>query len=229
MARGAFSKAMAQYKILISDKFDRRGVEALRNEGEGLFEVLYDEGGYDRSKFLELLPQADGLIIRSASKVNQEALSHAKKLKIIIRAGVGVDNIDIESASQKGIIVENAPGGNTVSTAEQALALLFAAARRIPQANASVKNGKWEKSKFKGLELSGKTIGILGLGRIGKEVLARGRSLKMKVLAYDPYIPKEKLEDLGAELVDKEALLSRSDFITAHTPLDRKYKRLYQS
>ena len=220
---------MAQYKILVSDKFDKRGLEALQSEEEGLFEVLYEKEGFNRKKFLEALPQVDGLIIRSASKVDKDALSYAKRLKIIIRAGVGVDNIDIESASQRGIIVENAPGGNTVSTAEQALALLFAAARRTPQANRSVKEGKWEKSKFKGLELSGKTLGVLGLGRIGKEVLARGRALKMKVLAYDPYVPKEKLEDLGVDLVDKESLLSRSDFITVHTPLTETTKDFINS
>lgn len=214
---------MAQYKILISDTFDPRGVKALLSEEEGLFEVLY-ENGFDRKSFLKLLPQAEGLIIRSATKLDQEAILRAKKLKIVIRAGVGVDNIDIETASQKGIIVENAPGGNTVSTAEQALALLFAAARCTPQAHASIKSGKWEKSKFKGLELSGKTLGVLGLGRIGKEVVARGRALKMKVLAHDPYIPRENLEHLEIELVDKESLLKRSDFISVHTPLTESTK-----
>ncbi len=207
---------MKKHIILVSDKFDSQGIERLREQQD--FEVIY-EGGCSRERFLELLPQADGLIIRSATRVDQEALSKAKNLKIIIRAGVGVDNIDIHDASQNGIIVENAPGGNTVSTAEQALALLFACARKIPQANASIKDHKWEKSRLKGIEITGKTIGIVGLGRIGKEVVSRSRALKMNVIGYDPYIPSESLKHLEIDLVSKEEILTHSDIITVHTPL----------
>ena len=206
-----------KHTILISDKFDAKGVARLK-EQNNLFEVLYDNG-YSREDFLRLLPQAKALVVRSASKVDKEALDKADKLKLIIRAGVGVDNIDIPEASRKGIIVQNTPGGNSISTAEQAIALLFATARKTPQANASVKEGKWEKSKFKGTELTGKTLGIVGLGRIGKEVVVRARGLKMKILGYDPYIPAKNLEHLEIELVSKEEIISRSDFITVHTPL----------
>ena len=152
------------YKILISDKFDEEGVKRLKSASD--FEVIYDKG-YKRDEFLKLLPEANGLIIRSATKVDKEAIAAAKNLKLIIRAGVGVDNIDIPEASRRGIIVMNSPGGNSVSTAELAIALMFGLARNIPQSNASMKSGKWEKSKFLGVELSNKTLGVVGLGRIG--------------------------------------------------------------
>ena len=208
---------MSKFTILISDKFDEQGVRRLQSQSD-IFNVIYDKG-CTRDEFLKLLPQAHGLIVRSQTKVDKEALTKAEKLKIVLRAGVGVDNINIAEASKRGIIVSNAPGGNTVSTAEQALSLLFASARRTPQANQSMKAGKWEKSKFKGSELTGKTIGVVGLGRIGAEVAYRAKGLRMKVIGYDPYIAKEKLEHLEIELVDREEILSRSDFISVHTPL----------
>ncbi len=208
---------MGKYVILISDKFDAHGIERLKKEVK-LFEIIY-ENGHNREQFLQHLPKAHGLIVRSATKVDTLALEVAKNLKIIIRAGVGVDNIDVVAASQKGIIVENAPGGNSISTAEQALALLFSCARHIPRADASIKAGLWEKNKFKGIEITGKTLGIVGLGRIGKEVLNRALGLKMKVVGFDPFIPQEKLAHLQIELVSKERLLEVSDFITVHTPL----------
>lgn len=202
--------------IIVADKFDPEGVSRLQARPE--LEVLY-EGGYKRDRLLELLPRASGLIIRSATKVDAALLEKAPQLKIVIRAGVGVDNIDIMEASRRGVIVMNSPGGNSVSTAEQAIALMFALARNTPQANASMKQGKWEKSKFVGLELTGKTIGVIGLGRIGKEVVRRARGLQMNVLGFDPYIPPANLSHLEIDLVSVEEILRNADFITVHTPL----------
>jgi len=212
-----------QYKVLVSDKFDPEGIARLKSHEK--LEVVYD-GGHSREQFLEAVSEAHGLIIRSATKVDAEALERANNLKIVIRAGVGVDNIDIPEASRRGVIVMNAPGGNTVSTAEQALALLFALARNTPQANASMKASKWEKSKFKGLELTGKRIGVIGLGRIGKEVVQRCKGLKMKVLGFDPFIPREKLSHLEIDILSKEEILAQADFITVHTPLTDSTRNL---
>ena len=209
---------MSKHTLLISDKFDSQGIQRLQERSE-LFNILYD-GGYKRDDFLRLLPDANGLILRSSTKVDQEAVARAAKLQFIIRAGVGVDNIDISAASHRGIVVANAPGGNSISTAEQALALLFACTRHTAQANATMKAGRWEKSKFKGRELTGKTLGILGLGRIGKELAARAKGLQMQVLAYDPYMPTKNISELDIELVSKkEDIITRSDFISAHVPL----------
>ncbi|MBE7438541.1 MAG: phosphoglycerate dehydrogenase [Spirochaetales bacterium] len=204
------------HKILISDKFDPEGVARLK-EAAGM-EVIY-KGGHNREELLESISQAHGLIIRSSSRVDAELLSRATHLKAVLRAGVGVDNIDIPECSRRGIIVMNAPGGNSVSTAEHAISLLMALARNIPQAHSSMKAGKWEKSKFSGIELTGKTLGVVGLGRIGKEVVKRARALKMNVIGFDPFIPAANLSSLEIDIVEKEQLLRESDFITVHTPL----------
>ena len=209
------------YNILISDKFDAEGVKKLQEQKD--FEVIYDKG-YKREEFLKLLPKANGLIIRSATKVDKEAIACAENLKLIIRAGVGVDNIDIPEASRKGIIVMNSPGGNSISTAELAIALMFGLARNIPQSDASMKSGKWEKSKFLGVELNNKTMGIVGLGRIGKEVAARARSLNMNVIGFDPFLPEETLKTLDIQIVSAEEILAQSDFLTVHTPLTETTK-----
>lgn len=205
-----------KHTILISDKFDSDGVQKLRSQSN--FEVIY-KTGHKREELLEDIGQAHGLIIRSATKVDDEVLNKASNLKLIVRAGVGVDNINIPEASKRGIIVMNAPGGNSVSTSEQAIALLTSLSRNIPQATASMKEGKWEKSKFKGTELTGKTIGVVGLGRIGREVVKRAKGLQMEVIGYDPYIPAESLTHLEIDIVSKEEIIERSDFITVHTPL----------
>ncbi|MBU44321.1 MAG: phosphoglycerate dehydrogenase [Spirochaetaceae bacterium] len=205
-----------QHTVLISDKFDKEGVERLKSSGK--FEVIYKEG-HSREEMLSVIGQAEALIIRSATKADKEVIEKASKLKLIIRAGVGVDNIDIPEASRRGIIVMNAPGGNSVSTAEQAISLLTSMARNIPQANQSMHEGKWEKKKFKGTELTGKTLGVVGLGRIGKEVVKRAKGLKMNVLGFDPYIPAEALSHLEIDIVSKEDLIKQADFITVHTPL----------
>lgn len=203
-------------KILISDKFDDEGIARLGKESN--LEVVY-KGGHSREELLAAIGDAEGLIIRSATKVDQAVLDKAPKLKLVVRAGVGVDNIDIPAASRMGVIVMNAPGGNSVSTAEHAVALMMASARHIAQADASMKAGGWEKKKFKGMELKGKVLGVLGLGRIGKEVVRKARGLGMEVIGFDPFIPGENLADLEIEIVSREDLIARSDFITVHTPL----------
>ncbi len=209
---------MAQHKIIISDTFAKKGVERL-TQNQALFCVSYHKEGFQRKELLAALPEAEGLIIRSSTKVDKEALARALRLKIIIRAGVGVDNIDIPEASRRGIIVANAPGANSISTAEHAIALLLASARNIPQAHASMKASKWEKSRFKGCEVTAKTLGVLGLGRIGREVVLRAKALQLHVIAHDPYIGAATLEDMNVEIVKAKELLNRSDFITVHTPL----------
>jgi len=161
----------------------------------------------------------DGLLVRSRSKVSADIIEAGKRLKIIGRAGIGVDNIDVAAASRRGIIVENAPSGNAVTTAEHALCLLMSLARHIPQATASMKAGKWEKNKFSGTEIMGKTLGVVGLGNIGRIAADRARGLELKVLAYDPFIGREAAARLGVELVDMDELMARADFITVHTPL----------
>lgn len=205
-----------KHTIVVSDKFDAEGIARLKSESN--LEVVY-EGGHSREQLLDIIGNAHGLIIRSATKVDEEVLAKAENLKIIIRAGVGVDNINIPEASRRGVIVMNAPGGNTVSTAEQALALIFASARKTPQANESMHGGKWEKSKFKGVELTGKTLGVVGLGRIGKEVVKRAKGLRMNVIGFDPYIQASNLASLEIDIVSKEEIIKQSDFITVHTPL----------
>ncbi|MCB1146308.1 MAG: phosphoglycerate dehydrogenase [Leptospiraceae bacterium] len=205
-----------KFKVLIADNLDAEGVEILENSG--IIEVDYRKKT-DREELLKIIGNYHGLIVRSATKVNKEVLDKCENLKVVIRAGVGVDNIDIPACSQKGVVVMNAPAGNSVSTAEQAIALMFALARKTPQANASMKEKKWEKSKFNGTQLTGKTIGVIGLGRIGKEVVKRCKGLQMHVLGFDPYIPKEALEYLQIELTDVDTILAKSDFITVHTPL----------
>src|SRR5690606_9405280 len=168
----------------------------------------------------------DGLLVRSRTKVTAEVIEAARRLKIIGRAGIGVDNIDVAAASRRGIIVENAPSGNAVTTAEHALCLLMSLARHIPQATASMKSGKWEKSKFSGTEIMGKTLGVIGLGNIGRIVADRARGLKMKVVGYDPFIGRDAAARLGVELLELDELLSRSDFITIHTPMTAETRGL---
>ncbi len=212
-----------KYKILISDKFDAEGVSRLKNTE--FFDVIY-KGGHTKEELIKDLPEADCLIVRSATKVTGDVFLYAKNLKLIVRAGVGVDNIDITEASRRGIIVMNAPGGSSITTAEHTIAMMLALARNIPQANESMKQGKWEKSKFLGIEITNKTLGVIGLGRIGREVVKRAKGLKMRVIGYDPYIPFESLSHLEIEIMDLEALLKESDFITVHTPLTENTKNL---
>lgn len=212
---------MAKPKILISDNLDQDGVDILTSSG--LFEVDYRKKT-SREELEAVIGEVEGLIIRSASKVDKALVEKAGKLKVVIRAGVGVDNIDIPACSQKGIVVMNAPAGNSISTAEQAIAMMFALARKLPQAHGSMKQKKWEKTKFQGSQLTGKTLGVIGLGRIGKEVVKRAKGLQMTVLGFDPYIPAENLTSLEIRLVPIDTILKEADFITVHTPLTEATK-----
>ena len=164
--------------------------------------------------------------MRSATKVTSKILDRAKKLKVVGRAGIGVDNIDIPAATAKGIIVMNTPFGNSITTAEHAITLLLSLARQIPQADASTQAGKWEKNRFMGVEITGKTLGIIGCGNIGAIVADRALGLRIKVIAYDPFLSPERAIDLGVEKVDFEELLRRADFITLHAPLTEKTKNI---
>ena len=202
-------------KVLIADKMSPRAAEILADRG---IEVDV-EAGLDVDQLKACIGAYDGLAVRSATKVPAEALEGAEALKVIGRAGIGVDNIDVAAASARGILVMNTPFGNSITTAEHAIALMFALARMIPQANASTHAGKWEKSRFMGVELMGKTLGIIGCGNIGSVMADRAQGLKMKVVAYDPYLSPERAEGLNIEKVELDALLRRSDFISLHTPL----------
>lgn len=205
-------------KVLISDSLSEEGIAILREAG---LEVIYNPG-LSHEELKKEITKVDALIIRSGTKVTREIIEAAKNLKVIGRAGTGLDNVDIQAANEKGIVVMNVPGGNTLSAAEHTLALLFSLARKVPQANLSVKQGHWERKKFMGVELNGKTLGIIGLGRIGSIVAEKALCLKMKVLAYDPFISPEAAGEKGVELVSFDELLSRSDFITIHTPLTKE-------
>ena len=203
-------------KVLISDKLSDAAVQIFRDRG---IDVDFEPDlGKDKDKLAEVIGQYDGLAIRSATRVTPTILKHATNLKVIGRAGIGTDNIDKDAASKKGVIVMNTPFGNMITTAEHAIAMMFAVARQIPEASASTHAGKWEKSKFMGTELTGKTLGVIGAGNIGGIVCDRARGLKMKVLAFDPFLGAEKADKMGVEKVELEDLLKRADFITLHVP-----------
>ena len=204
-------------KVLVSDKLSPTAVQIFRDRG---IEVDFEPDlGKDKDKLAEVIGQYDGLAIRSATKVTETILRHADNLKVVGRAGIGTDNVDKEAASKRGVIVMNTPFGNMITTAEHAIAMMFAVARQIPEASASTHAGKWEKSKFMGVELTGKTLGVIGAGNIGGIVCDRARGLKMKVVAYDPFLGVEKAEKMGVEKVELDELLTRADFITLHVPL----------
>ncbi|MBV7394993.1 phosphoglycerate dehydrogenase [Mameliella sediminis] len=209
---------MTAPKVLVSDKLSETAVQIFRDRGIDV-DFLPDVGK-DKEKLAEIIGQYDGLAIRSATKVTPSILEHATKLKVVGRAGIGTDNVDKEAASKKGVIVMNTPFGNMITTAEHAIAMMFAVARQIPEASASTHAGKWEKSKFMGVELTGKTLGVIGAGNIGGIVCDRARGLKMKVIAYDPFLSEEKADKMQVEKIeDLDDLLKRADFITLHVPL----------
>ena len=210
------------FKILVCDDLAEEGLALFRSQKN--FEVLV-KTKQPLEELKKLVADADACVVRSGTQITREVIEAAKELKVIGRAGVGLDNVDVEAASKRGIVVVNTPGGNTISAAELALCLMMALARNIPEASASVKRGEWERKKFTGVELYDKTLGILGLGRIGTEVAKRAQSFGMKIVAYDPYLRAEKALQLGVEAVTLEELLKRSDFITLHMPLqaDNKY------
>jgi len=203
-------------RVFISDKLEQGGVEMLQAAG---LEVD-TRSGLKGAELQSAMQAADGMIVRSGTKVTAELLENPGKLRAIVRAGVGVDNIEVAAATRKGIIVMNTPGGNTVSTAEHTITLLMALARHVPAADASLHGGKWERTKFVGVQLANKTLGVIGLGRIGREVARRAAGLDMKVLGFDPFLSPEKAGQLGIEATaDLASLLPRVDFITVHTPL----------
>ena len=211
-------------RVLVSDELSETAVQILRDRG---VEVDYLPAlGKDKEKLAEVIGQYDGLAIRSATKVTEKLLASATNLKVVGRAGIGVDNVDIPAASKKGVIVMNTPFGNSITTAEHAIAMMFAVARQIPEANASTQAGKWEKSRFMGVELFNKTLGVIGAGNIGGIVCDRAVGLKMKVLAYDPFLSDERAKSLGVTKVDLDDLLARADFITLHVPLTDKTKNI---
>ena len=202
-------------KVLVSDKLSPRAVEIFRDRG---IEVDF-KTGMTPAEIREIIGQYDGLAIRSATKATAELIEAADNLKVIGRAGIGVDNVDLKAATAKGVVVMNTPFGNAITTAEHAIAMMFAVARQIPQANESTHAGKWEKSKFMGVELTGKTLGVIGCGNIGSIAADRAVGLKMKVLAYDPFLSAERAVEIGVQKVTLEQLLEQADFITLHTPL----------
>ncbi len=202
-------------KVLISDQLSERALKIFQTRG---IEVDF-KPGLPADEQIKIIGKYDGLAIRSATKVTAEMLSAASNLKVIGRAGIGVDNVDVSAATSRGVVVMNTPHGNTITTAEHAIAMLFATARQIPAADASTQAGKWEKSRFMGVELTGKTLGLIGCGNIGSIVAERALGLRMRVLAFDPFLSEDRARDLGVEKGDLEAVLARSDFITLHTPM----------
>jgi len=204
-------------KVLVSDKLSPTAVQIFKDNG---VEVDYlPDLGKDKDKLLEVIGQYDGLAIRSATKVTEKILAAATNLKVIGRAGIGVDNVDIPAATAKGVIVMNTPFGNSITTAEHAISLMLALARQIPEADASTRASKWEKNRFMGVEVTNKVLGLIGAGNIGSIVADRAQGLRMKVIAYDPFLTPERALDLGVEKVELDELLARADFITLHTPL----------
>lgn len=210
-------------KILVSDPLSEEGLKILSQIKEFQVDVKTD---LKPDVLKEIIKDYDALIVRSATKVTRDIIEATVNLKVIGRAGVGLDNVDLEAATQKGIIVMNTPAGNTISTAEHTISMILALSRNIPQANASTKKGEWKRSKFMGIEVYNKILGIVGFGRIGSEVAKRLLSFGMKVLAYDPFLSKEAAEGMGVEIVELKDLLRRSDYITVHTPLTGETKHL---
>ena len=207
-------------KVLISDALSPAAVQIFKDRGVTV--DFQPNLGKDKDKLAEAIHGFDGLAIRSATKVTAKLLEKSNGLKVIGRAGIGVDNVDIPAATARGIIVMNTPFGNSITTAEHAVTLMLSLARQIPEADASTRAGKWEKNKFMGVEIFGKTLGVIGCGNIGSIVADRGVGLKMKVIAYDPYLSAERAMKLGVEKVDLDDLFRRADFITLHTPLTDK-------
>src|SRR5712691_1055205 len=202
-------------KVLIADDLSPRAVEIFRARG---FEVDV-EIGLGAAELRGRIASYDGLAVRSATKVTAELIAAADALKVIGRAGIGVDNIDVAAATERGIVVMNTPYGNSITAAEHTIAMMFALARQIPAADRSTQAGKWQKSRFMGVELSGKTLGIIGCGNIGAIVADRAQGLKMRVVAYDPFLSPERALELGVERLSLDELFARADFITLHTPL----------
>lgn len=209
-------------RVLIADELSPRAVQIFHERG-----IEADiKTGLDRDALIEIIGGYDGLAVRSATKVTPKVIAAANGLKVIGRAGIGVDNIDVAAATQRGIIVMNTPHGNAITTAEHAIALLLALARQLPAADASTQAGKWEKSRFMGVEVTGKMLGIIGCGNIGSIVADRAQGLRMKVIAYDPFLSPERALDIGVEKVELDELLRRADFVSLHTPLTDRTRNI---
>ncbi len=211
------------YKVLVSDKLAQEGIRILEAEKEFKVDA---KPAITHEELLAIIGDYDALVVRSRTEVSKDVFEKAKKLRVVGRAGVGVDNVDVDAATQRGVIVMNAPSGNTISTCEQAFALMLSLSRNTPQADASVKKGEWEKNKFKGAELYSKTLGIVGFGRIGKEVAKRALAFGMKILCYDPFITEEMAHRFNIQLVNIATLLKEADYITFHTPLTEETRGL---
>jgi D-3-phosphoglycerate dehydrogenase len=207
--------SMTKPRVLISDKMDPNAARIFTEMGCDVDVIT----GETPEQLIARIGNYDGLAIRSSTKVTKEVLAAAKKLKVVGRAGIGVDNVDIPAASAQGVVVMNTPFGNSITTAEHAIALMFALARQIPEANAQTQAGKWPKNDFMGVEVTGKTLGLIGAGNIGSIVASRALGLKMKVVAYDPFLTPERAVEMGVEKADLDTVLARADFITLHTPL----------
>ncbi len=210
-------------KVLISDTLSKEGIEILKKAQGIEVDVMTN---LTKEELRGVIKEYDGLVIRSATKVTADIIEAADRLKVVGRAGIGLDNVDAPAASKRGIVVMNTPGGNTITTAEHAIAMMLSLARKIPQATGSMKAGKWEKSAFMGAEVYNKTLGVVGIGRVGSIVANRAQGLKMNVLAFDPFLSPEAAEKMGITLVSFEKLLEEADFITVHTPLTSETRNL---
>ncbi|MGY6567693.1 MAG: phosphoglycerate dehydrogenase, partial [Salinarimonas sp.] len=215
---------MSKPRVLISDALSPAAVEIFRQRG---IEVDFQPDlGKDKEKLAAIIGDYDGLAIRSATKVTPKILENASRLKVVGRAGIGVDNVDLPAATARGVIVMNTPFGNSITTAEHAIAMMFALARQIPQADTSTQAGKWEKNRFMGTEITAKTLGLIGCGNIGAIVANRANGLHMHVIAYDPFLSADRARELNVEKVELDELLARADFITLHTPLTDKTRNI---
>ncbi len=212
-----------KFKILVSDALGERGIEILKREKLIDVDVKI---GLKEDELKKIIGNYDAILIRSSTRLTADVIECAKKLRIIGRAGVGVDNVDLAAATKQGVIVMNTPEGNTISTCEHTMSMLMALARNIPQAHQSVKKGEWSRGKFTGTELHGKVLGVIGLGRIGRQVVIRASSFGMECIGHDPFIPKENLSQFGISMVSLEELLKRSDFITVHVPLTEQTRNM---
>src|ERR687884_1325651 len=202
-------------KIFVADDISEAGLKPLSEAGF----TVEKRTGLIPDELFEAVRDCEGLVVRSETKVTSELMDAATHLRVIGRAGVGVDNIDVPAATARGLVVMNAPDGNTITTAEHTIALLVSLARRVPQANESLREGRWERKRYIGVELQGKTLGIVGLGRIGRTVAARARAFGMNIVAYDPFVQPEQARDMELELATLDEVCARADFLTVHTPL----------
>jgi D-3-phosphoglycerate dehydrogenase / 2-oxoglutarate reductase len=209
-------------RVLVAERIAQTGLDSLQSEGHEIVDAV----GRPRAELLDLVADADVLIVRSGTKVDAELLARARRLTVIGRAGVGVDNIDMPEATRRGVLVINSPTGNVVSAVEHTFALLFALLRRVPEAVASLKEGRWDRAKFVGTELEGKTLGIVGLGQVGGRVATRANAFGARVVAFDPYLPPERAEELGVRLVSLSELLEGSDIVTLHATATESAKRM---